>query len=142
MLHSQQRLNHLSINGLRRINNLNISFENKNVTGIFGANSVGKTTLIYTLLCIYKAPAGRKNFNFGAFFKRCREHEFDYTQIKAKVQFRNLRDVKDLEYVYQKSPGSDRWTPKTSSRPERNVYYLGISSCVPSIEEEIKVTQK
>lgn len=142
MLHSQQRLNHLSINGLRRINNLNISFENKNVTGIFGANSVGKTTLIYTLLCIYKAPAGRKNFNFGAFFKRCREHEFDYTQIKAKVHFRNLRDVKDLEYVYQKSPGSDRWTPKTSSRPERNVYYLGISSCVPSIEEEIKVTQK
>lgn len=142
MPHTQQRLNNLSINGLRKINNLNISFDNKNVTGIFGANSVGKTTLIYTLLCIYKAPEGKKSFNFGAFFKRCREHEFDHTQIKAGVHFRNQRDVKDLEYVYKKSPDSDRWTPKTSSRPEREVFYFGISSCVPSIEEEIKITQK
>ena len=52
MPHTQQRLNNLSINGLRKINNLNISFDNKNVTGIFGANSVGKTTLIYTLFHI------------------------------------------------------------------------------------------
>lgn len=79
MAHSQQRLTHLKINGLRKINNLNISFENKNVTGIFGVNGVGKTTLIHTLLCLYKAPAGKKNFNFGAFFKRCRDHEFDHT---------------------------------------------------------------
>ena len=142
MAHSQQRLTHLTINGLRKIINLNISFENKNVTGIFGVNGVGKTTLIHTLLCLYKAPAGKKNFNFGAFFKRCRDHEFDHTQIIAKVHFRNQRDVKDVEYEYKKSPGSDRWTPKTSSRPEREVFYLGISSCIPSIEEEIKVTQK
>lgn len=38
--------------------------------------------------------------------------------------------------TYKKSAGSDRWTPKTSRRPERKVYFLGISSSVPSIENE------
>ena len=53
MAHSQQRLTHLTINGLRKIINLNISFENKNVTGIFGVNGVGKTTSIGKLAFFY-----------------------------------------------------------------------------------------
>lgn len=50
---SQQRLKSLSITGLRRLKNLNISFEDKEVTGIFGVNGCGKTTLLYTILCLY-----------------------------------------------------------------------------------------
>lgn len=141
MAHSQQRIKSLSIDGLRRLKRLNISFEDKNVTGIFGANGSGKTTLLYTLLCLYK-PINGTQYNFGSFFKRCKEHEFDNTIIKASVHYRNVRDEKDIIVEYKKSLGSDRWTPKTSSRPERDVFYFGINTCVPLIEEEIKITQK
>lgn len=141
MPHTQQRLKSISIDGLRRIKRLNISFEGNNITGIFGANGSGKTTLLYTLLCIYK-PQTSIQYNFGAFFKRCKEHEFDATVIRASVHYRYNRDEKDIEMEYKKSPGSDRWTPKTSSRPERDVFYFGINTCVPLIEEEIKITQK
>lgn len=50
---TQQRLKSLSITGLRRLKSLNISFEDKDVTGIFGVNGCGKTTLLYALLCLY-----------------------------------------------------------------------------------------
>lgn len=141
MPHSQQRLKSLSVNGLRRIKNLFISFDDKNVTGIFGANGSGKTTLIYVLLCLYKSQGGIQ-YNFGSFFKRCKEHEFDKTKIIASVAYRNTTDVKNVDVTYKKSPGSDRWTPRSTNRPERDVYYFGISKCVPLIEEEIKVTSK
>ena len=49
---SQQRLKSLSITGLRGLKNLNISFEDKDVTGIFGVNGCGKTTLLCTSLSL------------------------------------------------------------------------------------------
>ena len=66
---SQQRLKSLSITGLRRLKNLEISFEGKDVTGIFGVNGCGKTTLLYVLLCLYNQKNSVSQFNFGNFFK-------------------------------------------------------------------------
>ena len=142
MAHSQQRLKSISIDNLRRIKKLDISFEDKNVTAIFGANGAGKTTLLHTLLCLYRQPAGSFQYNFGSFFKRCKEGEFNDTKIEASVHFRNGKDEVDKDFTYQKSPESDRWTPKTSSRPERHTFYFGINTCVPLIEDEIKITGK
>lgn len=137
---SQQRLKSLSITGLRRLKNLNISFEDKDVTGIFGVNGCGKTTLLYALLCLYNQKNPAAQFNFGNFFKKCSPTEFDDTEIIADVSYRINRDIHDTNVTYKKSAGSDRWTPKTSRRPERKVYFLGISSSVPSIENERETT--
>lgn len=137
---SQQRLKSLSITGLRRLKSLNISFEDKDVTGIFGVNGCGKTTLLYALLCLYNQKDPTVQFNFGTFFKKCSPNEFDDTEIIADVYYRTGRDIHDVNVTYKKSAGSDRWTPKTSSRPERKVYFLGISSSVPSIENERETT--
>lgn len=137
---SQQRLKSLSITGLRRLKNLNISFEDKDVTGIFGVNACGKTTLLYALLCLYNQKNPAAQFNFGNFFKKCSPTEFDDTEIIADVSYRINRDIHDTNVTYKKSAGSDRWTPKTSRRPERKVYFLGISSSVPSIENERETT--
>lgn len=133
---SQQRLKSLSITGLRRLKNLEISFEGKDVTGIFGVNGCGKTTLLYVLLCLYNQKNSVSQFNFGNFFKKCSPNEFDDTEIIADVSYRIGQDIHDTNVTYKKSAGSDRWTPKTSRRPERKVYFLGISSSVPSIENE------
>lgn len=137
---TQQRLKSLSITGLRRLKNLNISFEDKEVTGIFGVNGCGKTTLLYTLLCLYNQKNPIAQFNFGNFFKKCSANEFDDTKIIADVSYRIGRDIHNPKVIYKKSAGSDRWTPKTSRRPERKVYFLGISSSVPSIENERETT--
>ena len=137
---SQQRLKPLSITGLRRLKNLNISFEDKDVTGIFGVNGCGKTTLLYALLCLYNQKNPAAQFNFGNFFKKCSPTEFDDTEIIADVSYRINRDIHDTNVTYKKSAGSDRWTPKTSRRPERKVCFLGISSSVPSIENERETT--
>lgn len=133
---SQQRLKSLSITGLRRLKNLEISFEGKDVTGIFGVNGCGKTTLLYVLLCLYNQKNSVSQFNFGNFFKKCSPNEFDDTEIIADVSYRIGQDIHDTNVTYKKSAGSDRWTPKTSRRPERKVYFLGISLSVPSIENE------
>lgn len=138
--HSQQRLKSLSITGLRRLKNLNISFEDKDVTGIFGVNGCGKTTLLYALLCLYNQKNPASQFNFGNFFKKCSPTEFEDTEIIADVSYRIGRDTNETNVIYKKSAGSDRWTPKTSRRPERKVYFLGISSSVPSIENEREST--
>lgn len=138
--HSQQRLKSISITGLRRLKNLNISFEDKDVTGIFGVNGCGKTTLLYVLLCLYNQKNPALQFNFGNFFKKCSPNEFDDTEIIADVNYRIGKDTHDANVTYKKSAGSDRWTPKTSRRPERKVYFFGISSSVPSIENEKETT--
>lgn len=137
---SQQRLKSLSITGLRGLKNLNISFEDKDVTGIFGVNGCGKTTLLYALLCLYNQKDSASQFNFGNFFKKCSPNEFDDTEIIADVNYRIGKDTHDTNVTYKKSAGSDRWTPKTSRRPERKVYFFGISSSVPSIENEKETT--
>ena len=92
---TQQRLKSLSITGLRRLKDLNISFEDKDVTGIFGVNGCGKTTLLYTLLCLYNQKNSAFQFNFGDFFKKCSSNEFDDTEINAEVSFRIGIDIHD-----------------------------------------------
>ena len=79
---SQQKLKSLSIKGLRNLKDLNISFEDKEVTGIFGVNGCGKTTLLYTILCLYNQENPETQFNFGKFFKKCSPGEFDDTERK------------------------------------------------------------
>ena len=80
---TQQRLKSLTIKGLRRLKNLNISFENKDVIGVFGVNGCGKTTLLYALLCLYNQKNPAAQFNFGNFFKKYFPTEFDETEIIA-----------------------------------------------------------
>lgn len=137
---SQQSLKSLSIKGLRGLKDLSISFEDKEVTGIFGVNGCGKTSLLYTILCLYNQENPNTQFNFGTFFKKCNDGEFDHTEITANVFYRIGKNTRELPIIYKKSAGSDRWTPKVTGRPERKVYFIGISTCVPSIENEKEAT--
>lgn len=50
----KQVLKKLIINTLRGIKNLEIYFEGCPVTGIFGLNGSGKTTILQTVMCLYR----------------------------------------------------------------------------------------
>lgn len=128
---TQQKLISLSVTGLRRLKNLDVSFEGNDVTGVFGVNGCGKTTLLYVLLCLYNQKNTAFQFNFGTFFKKCSSNEFNTTKITATVSYRIGKVVSDHVVTYKKSVESDRWTPKTSRRPERKVYFFGVSSRTP-----------
>lgn len=106
-------------------------------------NGCGKTTLLYVLLCLYgKNNIQGTHYNFGSFFKRCSQHEFDDVEKEATVSYRDGRNVfAHKTYTYRKSPHSDRWTPRTPSRPKRDVFFLGINSCVPRVEDELRVSK-
>jgi ABC-type cobalamin/Fe3+-siderophores transport system ATPase subunit len=57
MNRSQQRLKSIKIHYLKSINDLTISFEDKNVTAILGPNGNGKSTILHSIACVYKPQA-------------------------------------------------------------------------------------
>ena len=64
----KQVLKSLKINSLRGIKDLDISFEGNPVTGIFGLNGSGKTTILQTIMCLYRAKSS-ENTKMSRFFK-------------------------------------------------------------------------
>jgi len=66
----QQRIEKVTYKRLKGLKDLTISFEGKNVTGIFGVNGCGKSTILHSLLCFYRPKNSLgKNFKFSYFFK-------------------------------------------------------------------------
>ena len=63
-----QILKSLHINQLRGVRDFDISFEGSPVTGIFGLNGSGKTTVLQTILCLYR-DKGSENTKMSRFFK-------------------------------------------------------------------------
>ena len=126
-----QKITSLHIDKLKGLENLDISFEDKNVTAIFGANGCGKSTILHALACIYKGISrGAETNYFTRFFKRIGTAKWAGSHMTAHM----LIDEHTKAIVYKKS--ADRWTPRIDKRVERDSYYIGIESCVPDIEKE------
>ena len=125
-----QTLEKVYFTQLKGLHNVEISFADKPVTAIFGVNGCGKSTILHALACLYKPDSaiGEKNY-FTRFFKR--ENGVSWTGSKIHAYFTIRGHSSFREY----GKAGDRWTPRIESRPQRDVVYLGISSCVPDIEQ-------
>ena len=143
---TQQRLNKIEFQALKNLASFVLDIEPKNVTGIFGINGCGKSSIIYSLLCLFKPTPrdpNRRNFKFNQFFTHTTHTKFVGSSFKITHSFRqdtptatnpNATTVSaNVERQYKKA---DRWKPRFGDRPERDVYFIGISSCVPEIELE------
>src|SRR5512147_708568 len=65
------RTHRLTIERLKGIRGLDeISFEDKPLTGIFGPNGIGKSTILQALAAAYSPPAGCTAAEFSQFFPR------------------------------------------------------------------------
>lgn len=121
---------------LKGLRDVKIEFE-KPLTAIMGVNGAGKTTVIHALACIYRPDIGGQgeDHHFPDFFvpntdARWRGSEF---HVVNKVETAN--DVWETQSSCEYTKAFDRWKPRYASRPKRNVYYLGIDTCMPEIEK-------
>ena len=126
----KQTIEKVVIEQLKGLHNVEISFSDKPITAIFGVNGCGKSTILHALACLYKAESniGETNY-FTRFFKR--ENGVSWAGSKLLAEFKRNDVVTSKTYA----KAGDRWTPRIDQRPKRDVVYLGISSCVPDIEQ-------
>ncbi|MRX42017.1 AAA family ATPase [Flavobacterium sp. LC2016-23] len=134
---TQQRLNSINYTELKSLRNFVLSLETNNVTGIFGVNGSGKSSLIYSIVSIYKPSQNdpnRFNFKFSQFFTHTSHTKYLGSSFEITHSYRqDLTVFNNVKRTYSKS---DRWRPRYENRPERDVYFVGINSCVPDIELE------
>lgn len=133
-----QVLKSLKINKLRGIKDLEISFESNPITGIFGLNGSGKTTILQTIMCLFRAK-NSENTKMSRFFKYTTAANkwigSSYSAVVGYLQLSGRRhiQVNNKKISYSK-PGSE-WKPRQASKPDRNVIYMPLSDSVPDIEK-------
>lgn len=149
---TQPRIKWIKIERLKCVRDLELSLEDKNVTAILGRNGSGKSTVLQAIYCVYR-PTGvqYKNYRqrhkinqfeevpdskFSHFFKHVDGKRWTDSRLTAQVHWREDARVIDIEKTYKKS--TNQWTPRMSFKPVREIYYIGINSCVPAIERAIK----
>lgn len=140
LITDKQVLKKIKIKDLRGIKNLDeISFEGCPVTGIFGKNGSGKTTIIQAVLCLYRAKNPAENTKMSRFFKYISSTDkwigssysatMDYEQLSGKQR----KELWNKEVLYKKI--SSEWAPRQISKPDRFVIYIPLSESIPDIEK-------
>lgn len=133
----QQRLNKIYFGQLKNLRDFTLDLESNNVTGIFGVNGCGKSSIIYSLLCLFK-PSDRDpirfNYKFSQFFTHTNHTKFLGSNFEITHSF--IQDQTASLNILRKYEKADRWKPRYENRPERDVYFIGINTSVPEIETE------
>lgn len=137
------RIKSMVFKKLKGLNNVKIEFGDY-LTAIMGVNGIGKSTVIHALACVFQPENEREtqDYRFPQFFVPNTDALWSGSEFRVIIHDLSLPES-DKKYIVDKRFGksSDRWTPPYNSRPKRNVYYLGIVSCVPEIER-VKTTTR
>lgn len=134
MLFPKRLLREIRIQKLKGINNLSLRFD-KNVVALMGVNGSGKSTILHALACAYNPYEKGENYKFSYFFTPNPDASWKgscFTVINY-----DLNEKKDIPKKYEKR--GDRWA-RYDTRPQRDVFFMGISSCIPEIELEKKTS--
>lgn len=126
-----QRLESVTFHHLKHLRELEIDFSGKGVTGIFGVNGCGKSSILHAIACFYRSlNDGSESNYFTRFFKKVGVEAWTNSKMTAKFNIRGAS--KTIEY----KKGTDRWIPRMENKPKRDTYFVGIHTCVPAIEKE------
>lgn len=131
---SQQRIKSINIVKLKQLEDIECSFEGNNLTAILGVNGCGKSTILHALACCYQPIEKGENHKFSEFFLPSNYNAWEGSDFSMQYSFRD-GEIEKLDNKKEYKKSADRWT-RYSSRPKRDVFYLGINSCVPDIEKE------
>lgn len=138
MATSQQVIHSLKIDRLKGIQGLEeIRLDEKPLTAILGPNGCGKSTILHALACCYQPPEGSPQFNwrFKDFFTPTSDATWAGSSLTLVHSYREQAVVfNNISTPYKKD--ADRWVPKYERRPRRPLVFIGIKTCVPSIEQE------
>lgn len=101
-----------------------------------GVNGSGKSTILHALACTFSPNSDIKDYKFNFFFTPTPDAM--WKNSKLSIFYFDENSQKKVKREYRKD--KDRWSPKYSTRPKRDVYYIGIDSCLPEIEKEKQTT--
>lgn len=120
---------------LKGLSNIEISFS-ETLTAIMGVNGSGKSTVIHALACLYRPDGNGENHKFPEFFVPNSDSLWNGSKLHVtnETEDSSGRRITLPPKEYGK-PGK-RWQPRYDSRPKRNVYYIGIDTCLPDIEKK------
>lgn len=129
------RLKSVFFKNLKGLKDAQFVFE-RQLTAIMGVNGSGKTTVIHALACAYQPPEGGKgeNHRFSDFFVPNTDALWQGSEfyiVNEKIE----RDKTTILPSRKYGKAFDRWSPRYGDRPKRNIYYIGIDSCLPEIEK-------
>lgn len=128
----------LEIKQLKSLSNLHVDFQGSPITGIFGANGCGKSTVLHALACCYQPlNASGNNYKFGSFFIPTTDSRWYGSELSLTYEAGDPKNPQRSTEVYKKAA---RWTPVYARRPKRFVDYIGIITCVPIVEQETQNT--
>lgn len=101
-----------------------------------GVNGSGKTTVIHALACIYQPDANGENHKFPEFFVPNTDALWQGSEFHVINENENNKGKRVTLPSRRYSKDFDRWSPRYINRPKRNIYYVGIDTCLPEIEKE------
>ena len=132
------RTHKISIERLKGIRALDeVSLEDKPVTGIFGPNGNGKSTILFALAAAYQPPPGNTNgHQYQEFFPKLDQDVWDGTRftITHSGKLSSGPEFTAAEVAYSKGSATTRWKPLKERRPIREVAYFGVRTCLPALE--------
>lgn len=142
MSYSNQILHSISIAKLKGLVDLDeLSLDCTPLTAITGTNGSGKSTILHALACVYAPLVGRprQDYKFPHFFLPTTGSTWRGSSFSVRHSYRfGSNPANGVRAVYAKT--NDRWTPRYERRPQREVRYIGVDTCVPSIERERSTT--
>ena len=134
VLFPKRLLKEIRIQKLKGINNLCLKFD-KNLVALMGVNGSGKSTVLHALACSYSPYEKGENYKFSYFFTP--NPDASWKGSCFTIVNYDLNEKKEVSKKFEKK--GDRWA-RYDSRPQRDVYFMGISSCIPEIEIEKKTS--
>ncbi|WP_162800394.1 ATP-dependent nuclease [Acetobacterium bakii] len=127
----KHRITNINIKELKGLKNLDIHIS-KNLVAIMGVNGCGKSTILHALACMYTPFENGENYKFSYFFTP--NTDSNWKNSKLSMTYYDEYAKKEIVREYKKD--FDRWAPRYVHRPKRDIYFLGITSCIPEIEIE------
>jgi len=125
----------LSIAKLKGVKDLPaIKLDEKSITGIFGPNGVGKSTILHALAAAYSAPQAAKSHDFKTFFPKLVDDVWNGSNFEIEHTIKTPASEGTEITNYRKGIATTLWKPVGSRRPTREVCYVAIKSVVPSLE--------
>lgn len=155
-----RELKSIYIKKLKGLQDVTIDFGDNDhrITGIFGLNGSGKTTVLHTIMCIYKQTHNPNilipleyvaNTRMSRYFKHVgnqywQDSDYTVTYMYETIDDNNNKIYKDeidrkkFKKYYHPNQGRrmrSEWTPRERAKQKRCVYYIPLKSCIPDIEE-------
>lgn len=129
----KSKITKILIKKLKGLYDLEIDFD-KPLTAIMGVNGIGKSTVLHALACAFQPDRNGDDHKFPEYFPPNTDATWRDSKFDVEMEIYEQEETKIKRETYEKQ--KDRWAPRYKKRPMRNVYYIGINTCVPDIEKE------